>query len=116
MSKTPAKPTETSEPAAIASAPPERVDADGVLLKAPDEAPSRLYQPVVVRKLWIVSLVILGLLVLLDLIVGHHTYFGIDGTFGFFAWYGLLTCVAMVVVSKKLVGLILTRKDSYYDD
>ena len=92
------------------------VDVDGVPLKRADEVPSRLYQPEMVKKLWTVSLVVLGLLVLLDIFISHHRYFGVDGTFGFYAWYGLITCVAMVVVSKKVVGLILTRKDTYYDD
>ena len=91
-------------------------DADGVPLKAPDEPESWLEKPATIKKLWTGAAVVLGVLVLLDLLVSHHSYFGVDGTFGFYAWYGLLTCVIMVVAAKKVVGLFLTRKDSYYDD
>lgn len=93
-----------------------RTDADGVPLKAADEPESRLYQADTVKKLWTGFAILLAVLVVLDLAVSHHSYFGVDGTFGFFAWYGLITCVIMVVASKKLIGLLLTRKDSYYDD
>ncbi len=45
-------------------------------------------------------------------IKGH---FGIDGSFGFNAWYGFATCVVMVLVAKVL-GFLLKRPDTYYDD
>lgn len=95
---------------------PRRTDADGVPLAAPDEPPSRLYHEDTVKKLWIGSGSILAVLVILDLFVAHHSYFGVDGTFGFYAWYGLITCMAMVIGAKKLIGLFLVRKDSYYDE
>ncbi len=41
-------------------------------------------------------------------------YFGLDGWFGFSAAYGLLTCVAMIIVAKVL-GIFLKRRDSYYE-
>ena len=43
-----------------------------------------------------------------------HPGFGIDGTFGFYAWYGLGTCVAMVLFAKGL-GVLLKRRDTYYE-
>lgn len=107
---------DSEEAAAAGASEPARTDADGVPLKAPDEPESRLYHKDTVKKLWLGFGLVLAALVALDLVVSHHTYFSIDGTFGFYAWYGLLTCVIMVVASKKLVGLFLTRKDSYYDD
>lgn len=102
--------------AAASEAQQPRTDKDGVPLKADDEPESRLYRSDTVKKLWTGFAVVLAVLVALDLAVSHHSYFSVDGTFGFYAWYGLITCVIMVVVSKKLVGLLLTRKDSYYDD
>ncbi len=74
-----------------------------------------LVRPVTIRWLWIVGLIVLALLVAADLKVHGHPAFGIDGTFGFFAWYGLATCAAMVV-GAKLIGVFLKREDSYYDD
>jgi hypothetical protein len=48
-------------------------------------------------------------------VVHGHSYFWIDGTFGFYSWYGLLTCAAMVLFAKGL-GVFLKRDDTYYDD
>ena len=59
------------------------------------------------------SLILIAL-VLSDFLVHGHPGFGIDGTFGFYAWYGLGTCVAMVLVAKGL-GLSLKRPDTYYE-
>jgi hypothetical protein len=56
----------------------------------------------------------LVMLVALDLVVAHHPYFGLDGTFGFGAWFGFLSCVALVAFAKAL-GAVLKRPDTYYD-
>lgn len=65
--------------------------------------------------LWCIGLGILLLLILADFLVHAHPYFGIDGTFGFYSWFGLLSCIAMVLFAKAL-GIFLKRKDSYYDE
>jgi len=67
-----------------------------------------------IRLLWIIFAVVLAATVLMDLVVAHHPYFGLDGTFGFGAWFGFVSCVAMVVFAKVL-GAVLKRSDSYYD-
>jgi hypothetical protein len=72
-----------------------------------------LVRPSTIRLLWIVFIVILALTVLADLFIDHHGDFGIDGTIGFYAWYGFLSCVALVIGSKGL-GVLLKRKDDYY--
>lgn len=74
-----------------------------------------LVRPENIRLIWIVSLVVLALLVLADLFVEHHPYFGIDGTIGFGAWFGFVSCVVLVFFSKGL-GLFLKRKDTHYHD
>jgi hypothetical protein len=65
--------------------------------------------------LWVVGLSVIAGLTYGDVLLTPHPHFGLDGTFGFYSWYGLLTCVAMVLVAKFL-GLFLGRKDTYYDD
>jgi len=65
--------------------------------------------------LWRVGLMILFLLVMADFFVHAHPYFGIDGSFGFYSWFGLITCIAMVLVAKAL-AIFLKRKDTYYDN
>ena len=67
------------------------------------------------KRAWIVASILLTLLVICDFFVHHHNTFGIEATFGFSAWYGFLTCVALVLFSKAL-GRILKRTDKYYDE
>ena len=73
-----------------------------------------LVRPESIRLLWWVFIVILALTVVADFFVEHHGHFGIDGTFGFGAWYGFLSCVVLVFFSKAL-GAVLKRRDTYYD-
>jgi fumarate reductase subunit D len=71
-------------------------------------------------KLWIILVVILLLALVPEFFVHHHAHFPdqdvhVDTSFGFFAWYGFLTCTAMVV-GAKVLGIFLKRKETYYDD
>ena len=68
-----------------------------------------------IRILWIVLSVVLAITVLFDLVVDQYVIFGVEGTFGFAAWYGFLTCVAMILAAKGL-GFFLKRPDRHYDD
>ena len=68
-----------------------------------------------IRLLWIAFIAILALTVLADFWVEHHPHFGIEGTFGFGAWFGFVACLVLVVGAKAL-GVILKRPDTYYDD
>jgi hypothetical protein len=67
-----------------------------------------------IKLLWIVLIIVLAATVLMDLVIEHHPYFGLDGTFGFGAWFGFASCLAMIV-SAKVLGGILKRPDTYYD-
>lgn len=68
-----------------------------------------------IRKLWIGYIIILISTVVAGLFVHQHESFGLEDSFGFFAWYGFVTCVGMVVFAK-LLGVILKRPENYYDD
>ena len=68
-----------------------------------------------IRILWIVLSVALAITVLFDLVVDQYVIFGVEGFFGFAAWYGFLTCVTMILAAKGL-GFFLKRPDRYYDD
>jgi hypothetical protein len=67
-----------------------------------------------IRRLWGVFAMVLVATVLLDLVVHHHPYFRFEGTFGFGAWFGFASCVALILAAKAL-GWILKRPDTYYD-
>lgn len=68
-----------------------------------------------VRKLWWVLIAVLAATLAAEVFIDHEPYFGIDGTFGFNAWYGFAVCAAMIMLAK-LVGLVLKRPDNYYED
>lgn len=68
-----------------------------------------------IRKLWIVFIAILAMTVVAGFFVHQHESFGIEDSFSFYAWYGFITCVGMVVFAK-LLGLLLKRPEDYYED
>jgi hypothetical protein len=65
-------------------------------------------------RLWIAFAIALAAVVLADRFVEHHPYFGLDGTFGFGAWFGFVSCVALILIARGL-GALLKRPDNYYD-
>ncbi len=56
----------------------------------------------------------LGLLVASDFFIYRHPRFLLEEISGFYAVYGLLSCVLIIAVSKVL-GILLKRKEDYYD-
>lgn len=75
-----------------------------------------LVRPQTIRLLSVGGIVLLIAVTLLDFTLAHpHAYFGIDGSFGFYSWFGLVSC-ALMVLSAKLLGFILKRPDTHYDD
>jgi hypothetical protein len=74
-----------------------------------------LVRPRTIRLLWIAFVIILAVSVLADLVIEHHPFFGVDGTFGFGAWLGFLSCVALVAIAKAL-AVLLKRPDNYYGE
>ena len=67
-----------------------------------------------IRRLWIAFAIVLVATVLADMVIDHPAYFGLDGTFGFGAWFGFASCVVLIVVAKGL-GRVLKRPDTSYD-
>ena len=73
-----------------------------------------LVKPLTIKLLWVFGIALLAYVTWLGTTVHPHSKFGIEGTLGFYSWYGFATCFAMVIFAK-LLGLILSRKDTYYD-
>ena len=65
-----------------------------------------LERPRTIRLLWIIFIGILALTVIAQVFLHPHGYFGLDGTFGFNAWYGLLSCVAMLFILVPRFGML----------
>ena len=53
-------------------------------------------------------------LVVIDVAIHKHGPFAIEHTFAFYAWYGFVACVALVLVAK-VMRIILMRPENYYD-
>ncbi len=66
---------------------------------------------------WLVSggVVALAGLLVAELLVHHHARFGVEASFGFHAWYGLLSGIGVVVLARVL-ALLLRRGETYYED
>jgi hypothetical protein len=68
-----------------------------------------------VRRLWQAFIAILVLAILAELAIEAHPHFAVERLFGFSALYGFLACAALILIAKGL-GLVLKRRDTYYDD
>ena len=73
-----------------------------------------LVRPRTIKLLWLIGAAILMVVTVGDVAVHGHAGFGIDGSFAFYSWFGLVACVAMVLFAKVL-GALLKRRDGYYD-
>jgi len=67
-----------------------------------------------VRRLLRVIYAISAGLVIADLIVHRHLVHPWEGLPGFYALYGLLACVSLVLVAKRMRN-VLMRDEDYYD-
>jgi hypothetical protein len=74
-----------------------------------------LVRPRTIKNLWRSGLFLLVVLLFTDFLITPHPYFSIDGTFGFYAWYGFFSC-ALMVIGAKAFGLLVKRNDTYYED
>jgi hypothetical protein len=74
-----------------------------------------LARPTTIRLLWRSFIGLLVIVALADLAIDLHGYFWLDGTLGFYSWFGFLSCLALVA-SAKTLGVPLKRRDDYYRD
>lgn len=68
-----------------------------------------------IRRLRLGFYLVLVLLVLPDFFIHKHTLFSaVEGFPGFYALFGFIACVAIILISKVL-GFVLKRPEDYYD-
>jgi len=72
-------------------------------------------RPKVIRGLWISLYVVCGLLIIPDFFSRAEPHFGLDGFLGFYALLGFVSCSVLILFSKA-VGLLLKKREDYYDD
>ncbi len=78
-----------------------------------DETAHWLDKPRNLRLLRRLFLAALALTVLAELAITLHPRFAIEGVFAFHAWFGLLSCAAMILAARGL-GLLLKQSDDFY--
>ena len=55
------------------------------------------------------------MLLLADFVVHRHVYHEWEGLWGFYAGYGFVACVLLVLIAKEMRKLLM-RSEDYYDD
>jgi hypothetical protein len=86
--------------------------------KAPEKAPVYDHvfdNPENVKKAIYVLFAICGFTFALDFFVSRHVDHPWEALFGFYAVYGFVACVILVLAAKEM-RKILMRKEDYYDD
>lgn len=79
-----------------------------------DEKSYWLDQPGNVRKIIYALYAACAALFFADFFYHKHAHFTAEGWFGFYALYGFIMCVALVLVAK-LMRVFLMRDEDYYD-
>ena len=59
--------------------------------------------------------IICALLVLADFVLHRHIGFGWEKIPAFYAIYGFIACVVLVVIAKEMRKVVM-RKEDYYDE
>jgi len=80
-----------------------------------EEKPHVFDKPENVRLLLRVFYGICGVLFILDFILPRHIYHPWEELWGFYAVFGFVACVVLVLVAKEMRKVVM-RKEDYYDD
>ena len=65
--------------------------------------------------MWKIFIAVLAATVAAQLFIDSHPHFAVERLFAWNALYGLLACAALILLARAL-GLLLKRRDDYYDD
>jgi len=65
--------------------------------------------------MWKIFIAALAATVAAQLFIESHPHFAVERLFAWNALYGFLACAALILLARAL-GLLLKRRDDYYDD
>ena len=68
----------------------------------------------VTKVIWVLG-ILCAITFVADAFYHKHIHFEVEGWFGFYAIFGFVACVGLVLAAK-LLRKILTRPEDYYDD
>ncbi len=80
-----------------------------------DKSSGYFDKPENIRKLLRVFYVICALLVVIDFIVHRHIYHDWENIPAFYAIYGFVGCVVLVLIAKEMRKFLM-RGEDYYDE
>ena len=83
-----------------------------------DKLDKKIYlfdKPKNVRRLLNIFYMLCVILVIADFILHRHIGFTWENIPAFYALYGFVACVALVVIAKK-IRIVVMRKEDYYDE
>jgi membrane protein YdbS with pleckstrin-like domain len=76
---------------------------------------NRLFDnPAIVRRVSFGLAACLVLLLAMELFIHKHPYFSWEKWFGFYALYGFVACVLLVLVAKYILRPLVKRQEDYY--
>jgi len=71
-------------------------------------------KPANVKKIIVALLIVCTLLLVAEFFYHKHAYFAAEEWFGFYAFYGFIMCV-LLVLAAKVMRVFLMRDEDYYD-
>lgn len=80
-----------------------------------NEKPGMFDNPQNVKRLLVIFFSLTGLVLSIDLFYHKHAIFPWEGYFGFYAVFGFVACVVLVIVAKYFLRPLVMRKEDYYD-
>jgi len=86
--------------------------------KSNQAEPGKVYlfdQPKNVKRLLWSLYISLALLIIVDFFIPKHPYFPWEEYPSFYATYGFVSCVLLVLVAKYALRKIVKRSEDYYD-
>ncbi|MBE0575606.1 MAG: hypothetical protein IH613_06890 [Desulfuromonadales bacterium] len=81
-----------------------------------DEELGMFDKPENVKRLLRIFYTCVVLLLVVDIFYHKHAIFAWEGYFGFYAVYGFVACVILVIVAKYVLRPMVMRKEDHYDD
>ena len=76
---------------------------------------SRLEDPEFIKIIKILFYITLGITIIAGFLVESHPYFKWEEIPGFYAVFGLISCILVIFVARALGRIFIQQEEDYYD-